>query len=43
MTDYPECLVCKDETENELSMWHKYRTLGTAERLGVTAVQKVAR
>ena len=32
MADYPNCPVCKDETENDLCLWHKYRTLGTTKR-----------
>ena len=40
MADYPNCPVCKDETETDLRMWHKYRTLGTAERLGVVAIRE---
>jgi len=30
MADYPNCAVCKDETETDLRMWHKHRTLETA-------------
>lgn len=40
MADYPNCPVCRDETETDLSMWHKYRTLGSAERLGAVTVRE---
>jgi hypothetical protein len=30
MADYPNCPVCKDETETDLRMWHKHRAPGTA-------------
>jgi hypothetical protein len=38
MADYPNCPVCKNETETDLSMWNKHRTLGTAERRDVVGV-----
>ena len=34
LADYPKCPLCKDETETDLSMWHKHRTLGAAKRRG---------
>lgn len=40
MSDYPNCPICKNETETDLRMWHKYRTLGSANR-PVLAVVKV--
>jgi hypothetical protein len=30
MADYPNCPVCKGETEVDLHMWQKYRTLAAA-------------
>jgi len=30
MADYPDCPVCKHETQTDLRMWHKHRALGNA-------------
>ncbi len=40
MADYPNCPVCKDETETDLRIWHKYRTLGSAKRPEVIGVKQ---
>lgn len=32
MADYPNCSVCKDETETDLSMWRKHRKLASAKK-----------
>jgi hypothetical protein len=40
MADYPDCPVCKDETETDLRMWHKHRTLGSAKRPEVIEVKE---
>ena len=40
MADYPDCPVCKDETETDSRMWHKHRTLGAAKRPGVVGVNR---
>jgi hypothetical protein len=38
MTNYPNCPVCKNETETDLRMWHKHRTLDTAKTHNVVGV-----
>ena len=39
MADDPNCPVCKDETKTDLRVWHKHRTLITANRPGSVGVQ----
>jgi hypothetical protein len=39
MAAYPNCPVCKDETQTDLLMWYKYRTLGTAGQLAAIRVK----
>jgi len=38
MAAYPDCPVCKDETETDVRVWRKHRTLGTAQRPEVVGV-----
>jgi hypothetical protein len=40
MADYPNCPVCKDETETDLRVWHKHRTLAIAQRPDVVGVKE---
>jgi hypothetical protein len=40
MAAYPNCPVCKDETEADLRMWHNYRALGTATMLKAVRVKE---
>jgi hypothetical protein len=40
MTDYPNCPVCKDETETDLRIWHKHRALRTAKRPDVVGAKE---
>ena len=40
MADYPNCPVCKDETETDLRMWHKHRALDTAKRSDAVGVEE---
>lgn len=40
MADYPNCPVCKGETQTDLRLWHKYGALGTAKRPDMVGVAK---
>jgi hypothetical protein len=40
MADYPNCPVCKDETQTDLRMWHTYRALRTAKTPDVVGVKE---
>jgi hypothetical protein len=40
MADYPNCPVCKNETETDLHMWHKHRALSSV-KVPILAVVKV--
>jgi len=40
MADYPDCPVCKNETETDLRMWYTYRTLAATQRTKDVAVCK---
>jgi hypothetical protein len=40
MADYPNCPVCKDETQTDLRMWHTHRALRTAKRPDIVGVKE---
>jgi hypothetical protein len=40
MAAYPDCPVCKGETETDLRMWHTYRTLAAAKAPEVVAAKE---
>ena len=42
MTAYPNCPVCKDETESDLRRWHAYSAWDTARKSPVSAGGKSA-
>jgi hypothetical protein len=41
MTAYPNCPVCKDETETDLRMWRKHRTWVIAKRIEFAPVRVI--
>lgn len=39
MAGYPNCHVCKNETETDLRMWHHYKALSAAQTPAVVVVR----